>query len=531
VDATNSQDSTPLLLAVSHKRVDATRVLLEHKANPNYKGTSLVFGAGSVSPRQAPVVFFAIWNPNNDILKLLLDAGANAEVSSPWGSPLSEAIGRHNADAVQLLLQHGANPNRPCSDGNPPLVEVVWSTPDKKLVPLLLDKGADPNAKNSSGYAPLFLTTDSEIGRQLIEHKADVNARGPNGDTPLIYHSGSPEYTKFLLANGANPDLQNTNGNAALHQAVLREQTNTVDILLENKANPNIQNNAGDTALDLAKRPLEPPHPGPITQVSHENAEAMIAMLTKAGGLANLPKRDRIEVRRVANSALTISKDPDGRNRYSLLEAIATTYGIISQATTHPASSPQWGNPLMYAYGSSGGGLPFPDFKKVVIYRRTDSSAKQKTINVNVEDILNAGDCSRDIWLEWGDIVEIPEADHPVDQQWGGLLQQNTEALIKCIARHVTIKIKGESTTYPPEPAATPSGTMRFGVSVPISFMLRSALNDSRLIRVSSDLSRVKVTRVDPETKKTVEWLVDCTNPAHADLWLRDGDVINVPEK
>jgi hypothetical protein len=56
-------------------------------------------------------------------------------------------------------------------------------------------------------------------------------------------------------------------------------------------------------------------------------------------------------------------------------------------------------------------------------------------------------------------------------------------------------------------------------------------LDNSKLVRVSSDLSRVKVTRADPATKKTTEWTVDCTNPKDSDLWLRDGDVIEVPEK
>jgi hypothetical protein len=64
-----------------------------------------------------------------------------------------------------------------------------------------------------------------------------------------------------------------------------------------------------------------------------------------------------------------------------------------------------------------------------------------------------------------------------------------------------------------------------------VSFMLCSVLDNSKLVRVSSDLSRVKVTRIDPETKKKQEWTIDCTNPSEADLWLRDGDVIDVPER
>ena len=98
----------------------------------------------------------------------------------------------------------------------------------------------------------------------------------------------------------------------------------------------------------------------------------------------------------------------------------------------------------------------------------------------------------------------------------------------------MTLKIKGESTTLKLSPEIM-YGNMnppdeRF-ILVHASFMLRSVLDNSKLLRVSSDLAHVKVTRHDPITGKTEEWTVDCTNPRDADLWLRDGDVIEVPEK
>ena len=61
--------------------------------------------------------------------------------------------------------------------------------------------------------------------------------------------------------------------------------------------------------------------------------------------------------------------------------------------------------------------------------------------------------------------------------------------------------------------------------------MLRSVLDQSKLIRFSSDLSRVKVTRRDPATSKTRDWVLDCSGGNAPDFWLRDGDVIEVPEK
>jgi hypothetical protein len=63
-------------------------------------------------------------------------------------------------------------------------------------------------------------------------------------------------------------------------------------------------------------------------------------------------------------------------------------------------------------------------------------------------------------------------------------------------------------------------------------FMLWPVLKDSELLLASSDLSHIKVKRRDITTGKMHEWMVDCSNPqAPPNLWLRDGDVIEVPEK
>ena len=65
-----------------------------------------------------------------------------------------------------------------------------------------------------------------------------------------------------------------------------------------------------------------------------------------------------------------------------------------------------------------------------------------------------------------------------------------------------------------------------------VSFMLRSALDQSKLVRFSSDLTRVKAARRDAATGQTREWILDCGDPNNApDHWLRDGDVIEVPDK
>ena len=532
VDATNGYRATPLLRAVIAGHADTVRVLLEHKADPN-RGGSVRLPKGNMLPNWPPV-FLAMYNANNDILKLLLDAGASAEINSP----IIDAIDKNNVEAVRLLLDHGADPNRLDWDNNPLLSKVLILGKDKRMVPLLLDKGADANARDKDKSTPLARTSDPEIGRWLVEHKADVNAR-ISADVTALMMTSDTNYLRFLLEAGAKPDLQDTNGNTALHHETISSRSGAVAVLLEYRANPNIQNNAGYTPLDLAKSgSVNGVVAGGLWTVDsvgggvNSASEREIAdLLTKAGGLANLPKRNLIQVRRGFGSGVAFNKGAHDWNRYSLLEMIAREYRLLTQITRG-----DWEWNSTFRPGLWVNSLHFPDFKKVVIYRRTDASAKQTEIPVNVEEILKSGDCSRDVWLEWGDVVEIPEADHPVDEQWRGLTDQTMSALTNCVSRRVTIRIKGEDTPLTLAPGfvqtrmMSHSGEYDFRLTS-ASFMLRSVLDNSKLVRVSSDLSRVKVTRMDPETKKKLEWTIDCTNPSQADLWLRDGDVIDVPEK
>src|SRR6185503_20408662 len=74
-------------------------------------------------------------------------------------------------------------------------------------------------------------------------------------------------------------------------------------------------------------------------------------------------------------------------------------------------------------------------------------------------------------------------------------------------------------------------------------FRLNQVIYGSGLLRTSSDLTKVHVTRTDSATKKKQEWTIDLTKlrseekgPVHnigqgQDLWLRDGDVIEIPDK
>jgi hypothetical protein len=137
--------------------------------------------------------------------------------------------------------------------------------------------------------------------------------------------------------------------------------------------------------------------------------------------------------------------------------------------------------------------------------------------------------------LEFGDQVEIREADHVLNAKWEGLGTNILVTLKKCLTRNVSIIIKGQSNSISLGPDLRSHIHGLVGFSEVFQFapiMIKPALIESKLLLASSDLSRIKLTRADPTTGEKRELIVDCAPGAPApSAWLRDGDIIEVPDK
>jgi hypothetical protein len=183
----------------------------------------------------------------------------------------------------------------------------------------------------------------------------------------------------------------------------------------------------------------------------------------------------------------------------------------------------------------------FPDFANVVIRHPLADGKKWEARKVDLAHALDTGDCSADIMLQWGDVVEIPEADHVINQQWTGLTTNQLMTLKHCLTRHLQITVNGRTTSFvvSPQVTITPGHYTVYSdgeypdvkLVTGEPFMLWPVLDESKTLLASSDLSRIKIKRTDA-AGKIHEWTVDCSNPnSPPNFWLRDGDVIEVPEK
>ena len=124
-----------------------------------------------------------------EILSLLLEHGADMEGQSRGKTPLSRASWKGNVEAGECLLDHGANINARNNLGETPLFSAVYHGQVEFARMLLINKrGArvndlDDNFKWTPLHAAVYKRNIQAV-RLLLEHGADVNARGESGETP-----------------------------------------------------------------------------------------------------------------------------------------------------------------------------------------------------------------------------------------------------------------------------------------------------------------------------------------------------------
>src|SRR6266566_3754607 len=125
---------------------------------------------------------------------------------------------------------------------------------DTADVKSLLAKGADINSRGPYGNTPLMaaaLTGHTDTLRLLLARGADVNARGNTGRTALMEAAleGYADAVKVLLDSGADVNGKDEGRWTALFWAAFAQRRAIVRMLLEKGADANAKNKYDDTPL------------------------------------------------------------------------------------------------------------------------------------------------------------------------------------------------------------------------------------------------------------------------------------------
>ena len=155
----------------------------------------------------------------------LLAAGACDEGPD---TPLTQAAARNDVAALRQLLHDGYR----ADDGGDSWTALIWASRSGSIdaINLLLDAGADVNRPGSSGddwdATPLqhaILQRKPAAVRLLLDRGADPKrGAGPGSVAPLFLAAGDPDpaILKLLLAHGADPTVEDDRGATPLLRAV-----------------------------------------------------------------------------------------------------------------------------------------------------------------------------------------------------------------------------------------------------------------------------------------------------------------------
>jgi hypothetical protein len=128
-----------------------------------------------------------------------------------------------NVEMMRLFVERGANPRRVNRNGEQALQLAAWNG-HLEAVQWLLEHGAPANRDGGHWGALHYAVFNGhrEVARYLIERGADVNARSPNGSTPLMMaaREGREELARLLLETGADTKSTNDWGDTALTLAM-----------------------------------------------------------------------------------------------------------------------------------------------------------------------------------------------------------------------------------------------------------------------------------------------------------------------
>lgn len=171
-----------------------------------------------------------------------------------------KAIVFDQAPVVGNLIYRGMDPNTPNEKGEPALVFAVRSGASKTVAFLLKQPGIQMDATNTADETALMLAAianDLASANILIEAGASVNR--PNW-TPLHYAAskGHTAMMRLLIDNDAYIDAESPNGTTPLMMSAYYASPMAVKLLLEEGADPNLQNQDGQTALDMALSKYKP---------------------------------------------------------------------------------------------------------------------------------------------------------------------------------------------------------------------------------------------------------------------------------
>jgi ankyrin repeat protein len=174
-------------------------------------------------------------------------------------SPLGAALRGEHLKMAHLLHERGADINVQGGEDHTPLFRASCSG-HFEIVQWLLSHRADPNDQaNLDGWTSLHAAASFghvEVSRLLLQYKANIYARDPEGRTALHvavkFFGGHVNVARLLLEHGADMNARDRGRGTPLLRAIQYGRLEIARLLLERGADIDAEDNWGQNSFQVA---------------------------------------------------------------------------------------------------------------------------------------------------------------------------------------------------------------------------------------------------------------------------------------
>ncbi len=225
LNARDENGDTPLHLASTFRHHDIIDLLIQNDA-----GVNLSNALG-----QTPLMLASLYGDARSISTLMTSGEADINIGDADGnSPLHIAALYQNHENLASILRANPDIDAINKEAETPLLMAVRRPDNERAVELLLQHGADMNKPDPKGKNALLASVDSNqkdyIG-MLVSKGIDINSRDEEGNTALHYPLN----------------------NVLIDKGYLPFSKGIVEILVDEGADPYIKNKTGKSPMDLAR--------------------------------------------------------------------------------------------------------------------------------------------------------------------------------------------------------------------------------------------------------------------------------------